>query len=94
MLLHDALPGLQDDRPLMFSSGAVLRKQDRPAVGVGIDDRDGSTAAKPDRPARTEHVDRLSDARYDMLLPLVQRDCIDRFGARVDVPVAQIHPSK
>jgi len=27
MLLHDSLlPGLQDDRPLMFSSGAVLRK--------------------------------------------------------------------
>lgn len=94
MLLHDSLlPGLQDDRPLMFSSGAVLRKQDRPAVGVGIDDRDGSTTAKPNRPARTEHVDRPSAARYDMLLPLVQRDLQSVGSARAsDVPVAQIHP--
>ena len=96
LLLHDILlPGLQDDRTLMFSSGAVLRKQDRPVVGVGVDDRDGSTAARPDWSAGTEHADRVSDARYDILLPLVQRDLQSVGSARAsDVPIAQIHPEQ
>ena len=46
ILLHDApLPGLQDDRTLMLSAGSVLGKQNRPGVGIRVDDRD-ATAPK------------------------------------------------
>jgi hypothetical protein len=66
---HDApLPQLQDDRTLMLASGSVLREQNRPGVGVRIDDRDAPAMSKADRTARAQHRDRAGDARDDTFL--------------------------
>src|SRR5262245_64925203 len=93
MLLHDfALPWLEDDRPLVFVPAAVLWEERWPRIGVGIDDRDCSTAAQTDRPAWAERGDRARDAVDDRLLTLVQRDFQTVGpGCPNDAAIAQIH---
>src|SRR5207253_5398269 len=72
ILLHDApLPGLEDDRPLVLASSAVLREQRGRRVRVGIDDRDGLTATKPNGMARTQRRDRARDSLDDRALTFV-----------------------
>ena len=54
MLLHDApLPGLQEDRTLMLTPDFVLREQNRPGVGVRVDDRDAPAMTKAGWTARS-----------------------------------------
>ena len=52
------LPLFKDDRSFVLVSAPVLRKQERPCVGVGIDDRDRSATAKSNRSSRTQRRDR------------------------------------
>jgi hypothetical protein len=96
MLLDDRpLPELQDDRPPVLSSGAMLREQDGPCVPVGIDDRDGAAATRPNRVTRTDRGNRVDDALDDVRLALVERNMEAVGPARAaDVTVAQIHPEQ
>src|SRR5262245_1475430 len=92
MLRHDALlPALEDDRSQMLASGAVLWKQLRPQIGVGVDDHDGAATTTPDRMSGTKRHDRAADALDDNCLAFVPRNFkAIRFWCTRDIAVAQI----
>ena len=72
MLLHDvSLPRLEYDRSLVPSTGAVLGEQNRPSVGISVDDHDDTASTKPDRVAGAERGDGTGDSLDDSLLTLV-----------------------
>ena len=72
VLLHDvSLPRLEYDRALVFSTGAVLWEQNRPSVGIGVDDHDDTAPAKSDRVTGAERGDGIGDSLDDSLLTLV-----------------------
>src|SRR5262249_5955603 len=48
-----------DLRAAAGASGAVLRKQDGPGIGVRVDDRDAPALTKADRTARTQDRDHV-----------------------------------